>query len=89
MDTRTEAVADVDEVFMALVCDDDELLRAEFDAIVSAGWPPVGTSCRPDHPGAAPRERTRLEEGRRVATQRAVRRDGGPVDRGRERAPPP
>ena len=88
MVTPTEAVADVDEVFMAIVCDDDELLRAEFDAIVSAGWPPVGTPCRPDHPGGAPRERTRLEAGRREATQRAVRRDGGPVDRGRERAPP-
>ncbi|MGO4359983.1 hypothetical protein [Terrabacter sp. RAF57] len=89
MVTRTEVVADVDEVFMALVCGDDELLRAEFEAIVGAGWPPVGSPCRPDRPGGAPRERRRLEDGRREETQRAVRGDGGPVDRGRERAPPP
>jgi hypothetical protein len=47
MVTRT-----LDEEFLAIVCEDDDLLRAEFDAIVGAGWgwasppsrrsPPVG-----------------------------------------------
>jgi hypothetical protein len=29
----------LDEQFLELVCSDEELLRAEFDAIVSAEWP--------------------------------------------------
>jgi hypothetical protein len=33
MVTRT-----LDEEFLALVCEDSELLRAEFDAIVGANW---------------------------------------------------
>ncbi|WP_156023080.1 hypothetical protein [Terracoccus sp. 273MFTsu3.1] len=89
MVTRTESVTDVDEAFLALVCDDEELLRAEFDAIVGAAWPPSGTHSRPDDGDGTPRERARLEDRRRMATLRAVRREGGPVDRGRERAPPP
>jgi len=32
--------ADVDEEFMALVCADEELLAAEFEAIIAAGWSP-------------------------------------------------
>lgn len=38
-------VAGVDEEFLALVCSDPELLRAEFESIVAAGWssPPPQT----------------------------------------------
>ncbi|WP_442278374.1 hypothetical protein [Terrabacter sp. 2YAF2] len=32
--------ADVDEEFMALVCADEELLAAEFEAVIAAGWSP-------------------------------------------------
>ncbi len=42
--------ADVDEEFMALVCADEELLAAEFEAIIAAGWSP---------PTAVPREAAR------------------------------
>ena len=50
--------ADVDEEFMALVCADEELLDAEFEAIIAAGWPPpppprprsLGTAERGDPP---------------------------------------
>ena len=48
--------ADVDEEFMALVCADEELLAAEFEAIIAAGWPPpprprsLGTAARGDPP---------------------------------------
>ncbi|CAN7246508.1 hypothetical protein LJR027_000922 [Terrabacter sp. LjRoot27] len=83
-----EAAADVDEAFMALVCDDDELLRAEFDAIIGAGWPPVRPPDHPDRPSGGPPRRARREAGRRSATHRAVRREVGPVARGRERSPP-
>ena len=89
MVTPTESVTDVDEAFLALVCDDDELLRAEFDAIVGAAWPPSGTHSRPADPGGAAGDQVRVEDLRRTATLRAVRREGGPVDRRRERAPPP
>ncbi len=89
MVTPTESVTDVDEAFLALVCDDEELLRAEFDAIVDAAWPPGGTHRRPADPDGAPGDRARVEDRCRTAALRAVRREGGPVDRGRERAPPP
>lgn len=45
--------AEVDEEFMALVCADEELLAAEFEAIIAAGWsppravPPEGDTGRP------------------------------------------
>lgn len=32
------------EEFMAMICRDEELLRAEFDAIVAAGWDEPPTS---------------------------------------------
>ena len=40
----TPALADtaartVDEQFLALMCSDEDLLRAEFDAIIAAEWP--------------------------------------------------
>jgi hypothetical protein len=33
-------VRDVDEELVELVCADDELLAAEFEAIIAANWPP-------------------------------------------------
>jgi hypothetical protein len=41
--------------FLDLICADKELLRAEFDAIIAAGWPAEpptvrGTGCRRDRP---------------------------------------
>jgi hypothetical protein len=38
----------IDEQFLALVCSDEDLLRAEFDAIIAAEWPdpPMDTSRR-------------------------------------------
>lgn len=37
--SRTGSLATVDEVFLDLVCRDEQLLRDEFDAIIAAGWP--------------------------------------------------
>jgi hypothetical protein len=36
-------VRDVDEELVELVCADDELLAAEFEAIIAANWPPSDT----------------------------------------------
>jgi hypothetical protein len=38
----------VQDEFLAMLCADEELLRAEFDAIVAAGWAPGP----PPRPGA-------------------------------------
>jgi hypothetical protein len=49
---------DISESFIDLVCQDEELLRAEFDALIAAGWdtpsqpPPVAPRAeRPRPPG--------------------------------------
>jgi hypothetical protein len=40
MSAATASAPDaVEEEFWALMCEDEELLRAEFEAIVSAAWP--------------------------------------------------
>ncbi|MDQ1749952.1 MAG: hypothetical protein QOE71_1008 [Pseudonocardiales bacterium] len=44
----SNAVLTEDEQFLALLCGDEDLLRAEFDVIIAAEWP--GTPARP--PGA-------------------------------------
>jgi hypothetical protein len=41
---------DLDEQFLDLVCSDEDLLRAEFDAIIAAGWPSTATARPPDRP---------------------------------------
>jgi len=48
-----------DEEFLALLCADEQLLRAEFDEIVAAQWPnppaqPPAQRPRPDRGGDAP-----------------------------------
>jgi len=37
--TGTSVAPDVDEQFLALICSDGALLRAEFDAIIAGEWP--------------------------------------------------
>ena len=82
--TSTERTADAD--FLAVLCADEELLRAEFDAIVEANWdvPPPVPPARPEGPGPRPvaprppRRTRRPAPGRRPAGR-------GPV---RERSPP-
>jgi hypothetical protein len=87
--TDASAAQTVDEQFLALVCSDEDLLRAEFDAIIAAEWPspPANT---PAH-GAA--------DGRRGggAHRHQLARVAGPVARphpgiggwARQRSPPP
>src|SRR6478735_2298755 len=84
-----DAAASTAEQFVELLCADEDLLRAEFDAIIAAEWPePPPTE--PDG-GLAPARRPR-EAGRR-ARARAARAPsrarqlviGGMI---RERSPP-
>jgi hypothetical protein len=44
------------ESFLALVCEDDDLLRAEFEAIIEANWepPPPDWPIRPARPPGRP-----------------------------------
>jgi hypothetical protein len=79
--TTVECRAD----FIALVCADDELLRAEFEEIVAAGWGPPprpvpgrGGDRGPDPAGPRP-------EPRRPAPARS---EPGPEEWARQRSPP-
>ena len=47
---NTEVHADVDEMFLSMLLDDPDFLRAEFDALVAASWglrePTPGGPCK-------------------------------------------
>ncbi|TQM55220.1 hypothetical protein [Humibacillus xanthopallidus] len=82
---------DTDEAFFELVCADDDLLRAEFEAIVAASW--VGPPDRPT-PVPSPRPpgpRPAMVELPPTANLPLMEPEpSGPGDgqRGRERSPP-
>lgn len=86
-----EVEVDTDEAFFELVCADDDLLRAEFEAIVAASW--VGP---PDRPAPVPSPRPPVPGASRAGLPRATKLllaeplPSGPGDgqRGRERSPP-
>ncbi|HST66859.1 MAG TPA: hypothetical protein VLM05_16875 [Mycobacteriales bacterium] len=82
-----DTAVDVGTEFLALVCADEELLRAEFEQIVAAGWGP------PPLPARGPRgRRGPVPSGRHRAS------DAGPTRRtsaepdcdewARQRSPP-
>jgi hypothetical protein len=84
------ARTDADEEFLALMCADEQLLRAEFDAIIAAEWasPPPAMPDRGAGAGRPARE----------ARSRAVDRGAGLPTRpqhpgiggwARQRSPPP
>jgi hypothetical protein len=80
----------VDTAFLDLLCHDEELLRAEFDELISAGWP---TPPPPPPPPAMPRpaERPPWWTGPTLLAQpgAAAGRPAGPADeRHRQRSPP-
>ena len=82
-----EAAVDTDEAFLALVCADDDLLHAEFEAIIGASWPAVPR--RPAHlswPEApSPRHGPLCLTPIVAPTDRD---DPGDIGRGRQRSPP-
>jgi hypothetical protein len=77
----------LDEDFLAIVCADEGLLRAEFDAIIAAAWPGPGAggrrrpSARRPGPGGRPRRATAAAEPPGV-------RLWVPATPARERSPP-
>jgi hypothetical protein len=89
---RYEALSHWDEVdaqFLALVCADEDLLRAEFDAIIAAGWGRA-RHYRPRQSAGAPALPMRNETpsaGRAGRTARRWNPDAGA--RARQRSPPP
>ncbi|HEU5267664.1 MAG TPA: hypothetical protein VFU35_13235 [Jatrophihabitans sp.] len=79
-----------DEQFLALICSDEQLLRAEFDAIIAAEWP--------SRPPPAPGRGAAAERPARAIRGRAVQRVPGLASRprhpgiggwARQRSPPP
>jgi hypothetical protein len=59
----------IDDAFLDIICHDEELLRAEFEALVAASWddppppPPPPAGPRPaDNPAPRPTTRTTDEE---------------------------
>lgn len=79
----------VDELFVELMCADEELLAAEFEAIIAAGWPeqprvPPPHRCEPTEPGRRPDGRV-VSEAVRVAS-RSWRMPSREPER--ERSPP-
>ena len=80
--------ASEDEEFLALVCADEQLLRAEFDAIVAAEWPgpppdAPGGRCDRERPG-----RPRTGRPARVTTPPGTCGHGRIGARRRQRSPP-
>jgi hypothetical protein len=86
---RGGALRGVDEEFLELMCADEELLRAEFDAIIAQEWagslPPADPPAASAGIGPGPRRR-RLPRG----GQTPPRRPRHPGDDGwrRQRSPP-
>lgn len=77
-------VRDVGEQFIELVCADDDLLAAEFEAIIAAGWPPQ-ESTSPEGATSDASEDTSP----RPAPTRAHARWMPSRSTSRERSPPP
>jgi len=67
--TSTPAAEAKQDAFIDLICQDDDLLRAEFDALIAASWdpppaaPPPAPPRRPP-PGAGPPAAAFIDPGR-------------------------
>jgi hypothetical protein len=87
---QSGAVPSVEEEFLALLCSDEELLRAEFEEIIAAEWPspPPDATGATDRAGDPPR-RTRHRGTAGLARLRTRPRHPGIGGWARERSPPP
>jgi hypothetical protein len=72
------------DAFLDVVCGDEDWVRAEFDAIVEANWPPAGRP-EPPVPSPGPRRTSRRPTGRSRPVPGI--RPNGPAP-ARQRAPP-
>ncbi|SFR03507.1 hypothetical protein SAMN04488564_102338 [Lentzea waywayandensis] len=71
----------LDEEFLALVCEDEDLVRAEFDAIIEAGWgePPLSPAPRLPVPSTPYRDTRRPSGQARVPIDRTARQRSPPA----------
>lgn len=86
---QAAGIHDIEEKFLELVYADEELLRAEFDAIIAEEWgqPTPPAPHRPTHPPAPPKRRRKQH---RDPASRRPGRQHHPAGEGRsrQRAPP-
>src|SRR5690349_16486263 len=80
----------VDEQFLDLICSDQDLLRAEFDAIIAAEWPSPPTTT-PRRGAAGERPTSDAPRGAAALGARPVTRPRHPGigEWARQRSPPP
>ena len=82
-----EILRDTDDAFVELVCADDDLLRAEFEAIIEANWPSTPRSSAglpwPERPSPRRSHRTTM-----APIAPPVRRGPAAERGGRQRSPP-
>jgi hypothetical protein len=82
-------IDEVQEKFLELVHADEELLRAEFDAIIAEEWgqPTAPARRRPTHPPTPPPQRRERHRGSAGGPPGQQHHPGGEA-RSRQRAPP-
>ena len=79
----------IDEQFLELICSDEDLLRAEFDAIIAAEWPsPPATTPRRDA-GWRPAREAHRHPRARITGPVARPPQPGVGEWARQRSPPP
>jgi hypothetical protein len=85
------AVDEVEERFLALVCADEELLRAEFDAIIASAWgqPTPPARPRPTRPPGPPAPRGEQRADGSAGELPGRQHYPAGERRSRQRAPPP
>jgi hypothetical protein len=88
--TCDTTVRTLDEQFLDLICNDEDLLTAEFDAIIAAGWPsppanPPGRCTTGQHPTSGATRRAAARVGVLVSRPRSPGIGGW----ARQRSPPP
>jgi len=87
VESPADVTSTMEEAFVELVYADEDLLRAEFDAIIEAGWPVA-----PCQPRPVPSPRPPDPDGGQGAVSLTVPptegREHSDGDGGRERSPP-
>jgi len=88
-DVAVAAADEVEEEFLALVYADEELLRAEFDALIAAAWGQPRQPARPRRAGRpTPPPPGRPSRGFARPARMCAQHDPGAEGRTRQRAPP-
>jgi hypothetical protein len=84
------AMRGADEQFLDVICADEDLVRAEFDAIIAAEWPSPPPA-RPDRGADAERRPCRTRQRREASVADLPSRPRHPGIGGwtRQRSPPP